>query len=108
MTHGSTQVLEHVADRRAVPAQDRVDQQDVRLGLDVEDGDRASRSPDVGQAEQLADEQHEQDADAEDRGGVGEDAEEPDAGVGRGVAVAPGEPAEREADHQREDERRRP
>ena len=58
------------------------------------------------QAEGLGDVGLEQEADEEDRRGVAEDAEQPDHHVGDRVAVAAGEQAERDADEQRDQERR--
>ena len=102
--HGSTWCWRTSLTASVSPGQDHVEQQDVGPRLDQElrlhVGDVVRRPA----GEQLHDQEDEHDADPEDRRGVADDAEDADAGVHRGVAAATGDPAERDADDEGEDE----
>ncbi len=102
---GSTAVFEDVDDVAVVAVEDGVDQVDVRLRRDVLDGqlDVGARPPGRRQPAELDREQQlEQQAQEEDRHGVGEDREQPQADVGKPVAVARRDPAQRDSDGQGE------
>ena len=102
---GSTWCLSTSRYSSAVAGEGRVHEQDVGLGRDGELGDR--RRDVVGRpaGEELDHEEHEHDADPEDRGGVGDDAEDPDRRVAPAVAVAAGQASQRKGQEEREQER---
>ena len=99
-------MLEHVADHRGITPQNRVDDHDVGVRVDVlqsqlgADRGATGRRPAKWRERQL-----EQQADEEDGRGVHEDREQSQQHVGKPVAVAGGEPAEWNADRERHDQR---
>ena len=105
---GQDRVPEHVADGSGIAQPDRVDQVEPARGLDglqQQLGARRCAPCDREPVEPHREDELQQDRDEEDRGRVHEDRADAEHRVGPAVAAVRRDQTERDADHERDDER---